>query len=75
MTNDMEPRELVKNWVLAFNRADADEVAGHSAEDAVNHQVAQEPVRGRNAIREMFARDFGRATMVCQIDNIFQDGD
>ncbi len=71
----MEPRELVKSWVLAFNRADADEVATYYAEDAVNHQVVQDPVIGRHAIREMFARDFTRATMVCQIENIFQDGD
>ena len=35
----MEPRELVKNWVAAFNRADADEMATFYAEDAVNHQV------------------------------------
>ena len=71
----MEPRELVKNWVLAFNRADADAVAAFYAEDAVNHQVVQKPVTGRNAIREMFAGEFGRATMVCQIENIFQDGE
>lgn len=71
----MEPRELVKNWVLAFNRADPDEVAEYYAEEAINHQVVQEPVIGRNAIREMFAREFGRATMVCEIEKIFQDGD
>ena len=63
----MEPREVVKNRVSAFNRADADEVSGYYAEDAVNHQVVQEPIKGRNAIREMFARDFGCATMFCQI--------
>ncbi len=71
----IEPRELVKRWVDAFNRADADAVAAFYAEDAVNHQVVQDPVAGRDAIREMFARDFDRATMVCQIENIFQDGD
>jgi len=71
----MEPRELLKNWVAAFNRADADEVAKFYSEDAVNHQVVQEPVSGRDAIREMFAREFARATMVCQIENIFQDGE
>lgn len=71
----MEPREVVTNWVLAFNRADADEVAAFYAEDAVNHQVVQEPMIGRKAIREMFAREFDRATMVCQVENIFQDGD
>jgi len=62
---------LVKNWVSAFNRADADEVANYYAEDAVNHQIVQEPVTGRGSIKEMFVREFGRATMVCQIENIF----
>ncbi len=70
-----EPRELVKRWVDAFNRADADEIATFYAEDAINHQVVQDPVVGRDAIREMFAHDFDRATMVCQVENIFQDGD
>ncbi|HNP34244.1 MAG TPA: nuclear transport factor 2 family protein [Woeseiaceae bacterium] len=65
----------MKNWVAAFNRGDADELASFYSDDAVNHQVVQDPVAGRNAIREMFAREFGRATMVCQIENIFQDGE
>ena len=59
----MEPREIVKNWVSAFNRADADEIADYYAEEAVNHQVVQDPVIGRDAIREMFAREFGQAGM------------
>ena len=70
----MEPRELVREWVAAFNRADADEMASFYAEDAVNHQVVRDPVCGRDAIRKMFAEEFGQATMVCQIENIFQDG-
>ena len=61
--------------MAAFNRADAGEMAGFYAEDAVNHQVVQHPVSGREAIREMFAREFSRADMVCEIENIFQDGD
>lgn len=71
----MGPRELIKNWVAAFNRADADEMAAFYAQDAVNHQVVQNPVIGRDAIRQMFAREFARATMVCEIENIFEDGD
>jgi hypothetical protein len=43
--------------------------------DAVNHQVIWEPLVGRDAIQEMFEREFRRATMVCQIENLFQDGD
>jgi limonene-1,2-epoxide hydrolase len=71
----VEPRELVKNWVSAFNRADAAAIAELYAEDAINHQVVREPIVGRDAIRQMFEREFSRATMVCQIENIFQDRD
>ena len=52
----MEPVQLIENWVSAFNRGDADELATFYAEDAVNHQVVTEPVRGRDAIRDMFAK-------------------
>jgi len=71
----MEPREVVENWVACFNRADADAISDFYAEDATNHQVVRDPVVGREAIREMFAGEFAQATMVCQIENIFQDGD
>ncbi len=71
----MEPRELVENWVSIFNRADAEAIASLYAEDAINHQVIRDPIVGRDAIREMFAEEFSRAEMVCQIQNIFQDGD
>jgi limonene-1,2-epoxide hydrolase len=71
----MKPLQLIENWVSAFNRGDADELATFYAEDAVNHQVVTEPVYGRDAIRDMFAKEFGRANMVCQIENLFQDGD
>jgi limonene-1,2-epoxide hydrolase len=71
----MKPAQLLENWVSAFNRGDADELATFYAEDAVNHQVVTEPVYGRDAIRDMFAKEFGRANMVCQIENLFQDGD
>lgn len=71
----MRPRELVEQWVAAFNRADADALAGFYAENAVNHQVAESPVEGRDAIREMFARGFASATMVCIVENLFEDGE
>jgi limonene-1,2-epoxide hydrolase len=71
----VEPRELVERWVSAFNRGDANAMADFYADDAVNHQVMWEPLVGREAIREMFAREFSRATMICEIENIFQDED
>jgi SnoaL-like domain len=71
----MGPKELVEAWVAAFNRGNAEEMAGFYRDDAVNHQVVQEPVTGREAIRAMFEREFAQATMVCIVENIFVDGD
>lgn len=69
------PRALVTAWVEAFNRADVDALAAFYAEDAVNHQVAESPVVGRAAIRRMFAEGFAAATMVCLVENLFEEGD
>jgi limonene-1,2-epoxide hydrolase len=71
----MEPRELVRAWVEAFNRADVDALASLYEEDAINHQVAESPVKGRNSIREMFKRGFAAAEMTCIVENLFQDGE
>ena len=71
----MTPRELVTQWVEAFNRADPDALASFYAADAVNHQVAESPVHGKDAIRTMFANGFASATMVCIVENIFEDGE
>lgn len=71
----MEPKELVRVWVDAFNRADADTLASLYEEDAVNHQVALSPVKGREAIREMFQQGFAATQMVCIVENLFQDGE
>ena len=71
----MSPRQIVQTWVEAFNHADVDALAAMYAEDAINHQVANEPVVGREAIRAMFAEGFAQAEMVCIPDNLFEDGD
>jgi ketosteroid isomerase-like protein len=71
----MRPIELVQRWVEAFNRHDAEKIAALYHEDAVNHQMPQEPVQGRAAIHAMFTRDFAAAEMVCMVENIFEDGD
>jgi limonene-1,2-epoxide hydrolase len=71
----MTPRELVTAWVAAFNRADVGALADLYTEDATNHQVAEEPVTGRSAIRKMFEDGFANATMVCEIEQILQDGE
>ena len=70
----MTPRELVQSWVAAFNRQDLDALAGMYAVDAVNHQVAESPVQGRERIREMFVHGFALAKMVCIVENLFEEG-
>jgi len=71
----MRPKELVLAWVEAFNAADADALAAFYHLDAVNHQVALEPVEGQEAIRAMFAREFAQAKMVCIPEAVYEDGD
>jgi limonene-1,2-epoxide hydrolase len=71
----MTPKELVGRWVEAFNRADVNAIAEFYADNAVNHQVAEVPVTGKPAIKEMFAQEFSRAAMTCQVENIFEDGE
>ncbi len=71
----MSPKALVKVWVEAFNRSDVSALASLYSEDAVNHQVAEAPVEGREAVREMFAAGFAAAEMVCIVENLFEDGE
>ena len=71
----MSPKEIVKRWVDVFNEGDAVELSSMYADDAINHQVANEPVIGKQAIEEMFKQEFASADMVCIIENIFEDGD
>lgn len=70
----MSPKQVVLKWVEAFNKTNADAIAEFYHEDAINHQVANEPIEGKEAIRQMFAREFSNAEMVCMVENIFEDG-
>ena len=71
----MSPRQVVEEWVSRFNRADVEGLAALYKEDATNHQVVMAPLVGRDAIREMFRTEFGRATMTCIVENLFEDGE
>ena len=71
----MQPKELVTAWVAAFNHKDAEALAEMYEVEAVNHQVAEQPVEGREAIRRMFAEGFAAAEMVCIVENLFEDGE
>lgn len=72
---EMQPKEVVERWVAAFNRGDSEELASYYDTAAVNHQVAEQPVSGRDAIRAMFQQQLAQAQMVCIVENIFQDGE
>ena len=71
----MKPKELVEKWVDIFNEGNADKIIELYHLDAINQQVANEPIKGKEAIHEMFATEFRTADMTCIPENIFEDGD
>ena len=71
----MRPKEVVGAWVEAFNRADVEALTNFYCEDAINHQVAEKPVEGRQASSERLAPEFAAAKMVCVVEHIFEDGE
>jgi ketosteroid isomerase-like protein len=70
----MSPKEVVEAWVDRFNLGDAAGLSELYHEDAINHQVTQEPIQGRGAIRAMFEREFSAAKMVCIPEAIHEAG-
>jgi len=71
----MGPKEVVTRFVQAFNKADVVQLTNLYHEDAINHQVPEQPVAGRDAIRKMFEDEFATADMTCIVENIFEDGE
>lgn len=71
----MTPKEVVRLWIERFNAGDVDGLVALYAPDAVNHQVVMDPLKGHDAIREMFAVEFGRAEMVCIEENMLEEGE
>jgi len=70
----MKPKELLLKWIDAFNSADVEAISSLYDDNAINHQVANEPVHGKQAIKKMFIDDFATTKMVCIVENIFEDG-
>ncbi len=71
----MSPKQVIIEWIERFNIGDADNIAELYHEDAINHQVTNEPVIGKEAIKDMFAMEFAATKMVCIRENIYEDGD
>ena len=70
-----KPKDILMQWLDAFNSADIDKLSSLYDENAVNHQVANEPVIGKMAIKKMFEQEFATADMTCIVENIFEDGE
>jgi hypothetical protein len=71
----MTAKAILLQWIDAFNRADVEALAALYTGDAINHQVANDPVEGKAAIKQMFADEFAATEMVCIPENIFEDGE
>lgn len=71
----MSPRQVLERWMDRFNAGDAEALALLYHPDAVNHQVTQDPVAGREAIRAMFVREFAAAEMTCIVEAIHEAGE
>lgn len=72
---NMSQKNIIEKWVEAFNNKNAEALSNFYHDDAINHQVVNEPVVGKIAIKEMFIAAFEEAEMFCIIENIFEDGE
>jgi limonene-1,2-epoxide hydrolase len=71
----MNPKDVLQKWVELFNEGNAEKISELYHKNAINHQVANEPVEGNENIRKMFSDEFSKKKMVCIIENIFIDGE
>ena len=71
----MTPKEILQKWVELFNQGNAEALAELYHEDAINHQLVNEPVIGKAAIKEMFSDEFSTAEMTCIVEHMFEDGE
>ncbi len=73
----MDAKELLSNWIAAFQVCDIETVIGCYAEDAVNFQIAEgEPAIGRERI-EADTREFfkGFPDAWSRAESLISDGD
>jgi SnoaL-like protein len=71
----MSNREIILKWVKLFNKGDYCSLAEMYEEKAINHQVTNEPIVGKNNIKNMFKEEFSNAEMNCIIENIYVDNE
>jgi ketosteroid isomerase-like protein len=68
-------RHTIGRWVELFNAGDAEGISALYAEDAVNHQIALDPVVGRDAIEQFHRDTFAGGPLTCTPINLVVDGD
>ena len=72
----MTPKSIIEKWVTAFNNADTDILESLYADNAINHQMPNKPIVGRQAIGQMFRDDFASSPdMHCIPEQIIEQGD
>ena len=71
----MKPKELVRKWITLFNQANPKGIADLYHPDAINYQVPNQPIVGKDKIRLMFEQEFASAEMKCIVENLFEDGE
>ena len=57
-------KEVIRNWVAAFNKAHVERITSFYHDCAINHQVVDPPVEGKVKIQKMFEKEFANAEMV-----------
>jgi len=58
-------RHVIERWLELFNAGDAEGISALYADDAVNHQIALEPVVGRVAIEQFHRDTFAGGPLTC----------
>lgn len=63
-------------WVSAFNNADIEMLESLYSQDAINHQMPNQRVEGREAIGKMFREEFAAAPeMHCILIQVIEEGE
>jgi steroid delta-isomerase-like uncharacterized protein len=71
----MDARAVLLEWIAAFHARDPDRVADLYHVEAVNWQVADNPVIGRDNIRDMVAQFFSAfPDSYTNVENVIADG-
>lgn len=68
----MRPKEVIEKWVEAFNNANVTDLISFYGDEAINYQVPNTPIQGKEEIKKMFEEEFAQAKMVCIIENILK---